>query len=418
MQQSRPGGQSLTPERTTSICSVGQICTMRQDETRTDALEKGPHAEWRRKRKRRLDTFPTRLHTLLDNNVDAHRFAQNLISWRPHGRCFYVHNTTDFEQEVMPVVFKQTKWSSFQRQLNLYGFQRLSHGKDKGCYWNKFFLRGKPELCDMVIRTKVKGTKVRAACDPTSEPNFCTMVAMPPAPRISSNVHLHESPLKLSANHSLRRVKSANSSAQSKTFQRTSQYEGFVAQQRSTVCSSRPFSALYSNQHSTTHSALDGVMTLNRQPNARDCFTSPAVFIPGAPTNSSNTLSEGDLAPLDHQGLWHNPLLDIEFLSTQWSDDDSDNDSVFPTFPSQYCNTSVGLSAISPTRTTASVPIMSCHQRNQQLSLLSSNDATHSKSSCPQYQFFQNGLMRQSSVDIFPQQNDAWGDLFEIIHKR
>ena len=143
-----------------------------------------PTAKVARKRRRRLDTFPTRLHALLDN-VAGDGFGQHLISWQPHGRCFTVQDVAKFERFVMPVVFKQTKWSSFQRQLNLYGFQRLYRGRDKGGYWHEFFLRGKPEFCDKVLRTKVKGTGVRCPTNPESEPDF---YAMQPIPALSQAV--------------------------------------------------------------------------------------------------------------------------------------------------------------------------------------------------------------------------------------
>ena len=32
----------------------------------------------------------------------------------------------------MPLYFNQTKYSSFQRQLHIYNFQRITAGKDKG----------------------------------------------------------------------------------------------------------------------------------------------------------------------------------------------------------------------------------------------------------------------------------------------
>jgi HSF-type DNA-binding len=418
MQRSRRSGQASTPTSSTSIGSFGQIHTTRQEEARTDALAKGPHAEGKRKRKRRLDTFPTRLHTLLDDNVVAHRFFQHLISWRPHGRCFQVHNTTDFEREIMPVVFKQTKWSSFQRQLNLYGFQRLSHGRDKGCYWNEFFLRGKPELCEKVIRTKVKGTKVRAACDPTLEPNFCTMVVMPPAPRNLCMLRLAEPSMISHANHSLHSV-NANLSAQSKTLQQTSQYEGFVAQQTSPICSSRNLSTSYSNCCLTTHITLGAEMMLKVQPDNRDCFTAPAVFLSGAPISSGSPSLDVGSTPLDHQGLLHNTLIDIDFLMTQepCHIDDDDDERLSPTFWSQHCNIFDRSSTWTPPRATATVPVVSCFQRDQQWSTLPSHNATYSTTPHPQYHFSQNGLIWPSSMDISPQKNDAWGDLFEMIHK-
>jgi len=66
--------------------------------------------------------------------------------------------------------FSQTKYPSFQRQLNLYGFKRFAHGKDKGAYYHFCFVKGHPNLVRCMTRVKVKGNKVRSK--PTEEPDF------------------------------------------------------------------------------------------------------------------------------------------------------------------------------------------------------------------------------------------------------
>jgi hypothetical protein len=71
--------------------------------------------------------------------------------------------------------FRQTKITSFQRQLNLYGFFRLTRGVDSGAYYHKYFLRGKPHIAKLITRTKIKGTGFKAASNPEQEPDFYTM---------------------------------------------------------------------------------------------------------------------------------------------------------------------------------------------------------------------------------------------------
>ena len=60
-------------------------------------------------------------------------------------------------------------------QLNLYGFNRLTAGSDKGAYYHDFFIRGQRALCRGMVRQKIKGTKVRRTLSPEEEPNFYTM---------------------------------------------------------------------------------------------------------------------------------------------------------------------------------------------------------------------------------------------------
>lgn len=117
--------------------------------------------------------FPLKLHEMLDE-IEKDGYA-SVISWQPHGRSFVVHKPKEFVRHVMPVYFNQSKFSSFQRQLNLYGFNRITQGLDKGGYYHELFLRGKRPLTRRIQRTKVKGTYVRGRSSPESEPNFYAM---------------------------------------------------------------------------------------------------------------------------------------------------------------------------------------------------------------------------------------------------
>lgn len=114
--------------------------------------------------------FPVKLHQLLEE--DAY---PDIISWQPHGRSFILRDPQAFLAKVMNKYFKQTKLTSFQRQLNLYAFKRISTGPDKGSYYHELFLRGKVSLCSLMIRMRVKGTKIKSSSCPDNEPNFYRM---------------------------------------------------------------------------------------------------------------------------------------------------------------------------------------------------------------------------------------------------
>lgn len=152
--------------------------------------------------------FPLRLYDMLESACDGG--FSDVVSWQPHGRSFIVHKPDKFK-ELLPRYFTLTKIASFQRQLNLYQFQRLSRGPDRGCYYHEvsllecvklsqshceeiyslhtrlrwfvlisftsasyfvqLFLRGKPFLTKNMTRVKIKGTKIRARSNPDQEPN-------------------------------------------------------------------------------------------------------------------------------------------------------------------------------------------------------------------------------------------------------
>lgn len=124
-------------------------------------------------KKMRTAPFPLKLHVLLyfmKENEYTH-----IASWLKHGRAFRIFDAKQFEEVIMSRFYSMSKITSFHRQLNLYGFRRLTHGKDEGAYYHEYFLRGKPYLTVHISRTKVKGTKIRAASSPDDEPDFYTM---------------------------------------------------------------------------------------------------------------------------------------------------------------------------------------------------------------------------------------------------
>jgi hypothetical protein len=51
---------------------------------------------------------------------DSHEAgAETIVSWLSHGRGFKVHESEAFVKQVMARYFKQTKYKSFQRQVNI-----------------------------------------------------------------------------------------------------------------------------------------------------------------------------------------------------------------------------------------------------------------------------------------------------------
>jgi hypothetical protein len=108
------------------------------------------------------------------SKVDDEGLA-DIVSWQPHGRCFVVHKPKEFVSRVMPTYFRQSKLTSFQRQLNLYGFARITTGRDRGGYYHERFLRHKLFLCQNMSRIRIKGTGIKGKASPETEPDFYSM---------------------------------------------------------------------------------------------------------------------------------------------------------------------------------------------------------------------------------------------------
>jgi hypothetical protein len=108
-----------------------------------------------------LPAFPWRLHEMLDDAAGAAN--EHIISWLAGGQAFRVHDPKVFAQVIMPKYFKQTLYKSFQRQLNIYGFQPVTNGCNKGAYKHDLFVHGKASLCRFMTRTKVKSIRDAAS---------------------------------------------------------------------------------------------------------------------------------------------------------------------------------------------------------------------------------------------------------------
>jgi hypothetical protein len=117
--------------------------------------------------------FPWRLHELLteaeSNGNDA------MISWLPETNAFKVHNKTKFASDILPVYFNATKYKSFQRNLNLWGFETITEGPNKGGCYHPLFVKGDREKCHYMTRQKVKGTKVKVD-SPSQRPKITEVI--------------------------------------------------------------------------------------------------------------------------------------------------------------------------------------------------------------------------------------------------
>ena len=130
--------------------------------------------------------FPMKLFHLLEH-IDLNESALGkIMSWQPHGRCFLTHDAKKMEQENV----LSRNYTSFCRQLNNWGFKRITRGPDQGAYYHELFLRSKPNLCRAIERLSTQkpgcaahrnGLKNPFMYNPEAEPRFCNMPPLPPS---------------------------------------------------------------------------------------------------------------------------------------------------------------------------------------------------------------------------------------------
>jgi hypothetical protein len=77
-------------------------------------------------------TFSVKLHMILSNPD-----FQDIIGWLPHGRSWRILKQQAFEEKVIPLYFRHGRYSSFARQVNGWGFRRITHGSDYNSYYHE-----------------------------------------------------------------------------------------------------------------------------------------------------------------------------------------------------------------------------------------------------------------------------------------
>lgn len=101
--------------------------------------------------------FPVVLHRAL---TELERVPQGpeIAAFSLDGKSFQIKSQHLFEQQVLPVFFPKMKlFGSFQRQLNLYNFQRSNRGCEDGSFYHhELFERGSSLKAYGMKRTKVK----------------------------------------------------------------------------------------------------------------------------------------------------------------------------------------------------------------------------------------------------------------------
>lgn len=156
----------------------------------TDGKRKGPRGGV-------TDPFPSKLYEMLEETLSEG--LDHIITWQVHGRCFKINDFDVFARDLLPRYFRQTKFSSFKRQMNLYGFRKVLSGTDCGSYYHELFLRGRPDLAMILRRVggKSAGGTTWRPFQGEDDPDFYTLPFCPEVARsvaVVSDVSVQSSP--------------------------------------------------------------------------------------------------------------------------------------------------------------------------------------------------------------------------------
>ena len=111
-------------------------------------------------------SFPVTLHRMLCD-AESDKGMKDIVCWTPNGKAFIIKDKKAFEKQVMPVWFYRLKFSSFQRQLCLYGFKKARKETDiYGAMYHEEFLRDEPGLACHVVP---KGKQKKNVCQELSQ---------------------------------------------------------------------------------------------------------------------------------------------------------------------------------------------------------------------------------------------------------
>uniref|UniRef100_A0A914D0G8 HSF-type DNA-binding domain-containing protein n=1 Tax=Acrobeloides nanus TaxID=290746 RepID=A0A914D0G8_9BILA len=128
----------------------------------------------------KLPFFIIKLWNILEDESLA-----DIVRWDESGQSFHILHTFDFTRHVLPNYFKHKNLNSFVRQLNLYGFRKIS-SLDRSClvysvdtpddlhFSHPYFLKDHPELLYEIRRncnnttTKQLLYEIRRNCNNTT----------------------------------------------------------------------------------------------------------------------------------------------------------------------------------------------------------------------------------------------------------
>lgn len=96
--------------------------------------------------------FVYKLFMVLENSANS-----NTIDWSPVGTSFIIKDIHHFSNSILPETFRHSKYMSFVRQLNMYGFIKVNRNAnfdddEPREFFHAKFIRGRKDLLPSIVR--------------------------------------------------------------------------------------------------------------------------------------------------------------------------------------------------------------------------------------------------------------------------
>lgn len=111
------------------------------------------HESTGKRRRSLLNKFLTKTYHMME------QCPKDIAYWSNGGESFTIKDVDAFENEILPQYFNHSKFPSFIRQLNFYGFSKQRSDPDLQTHTkavrfsHEYFRRGRPELLHKIQRT-------------------------------------------------------------------------------------------------------------------------------------------------------------------------------------------------------------------------------------------------------------------------
>ena len=146
------------------------------------------------KKKTDFSNFLLKLYQILENDQ-----YKNIIDWGENGHFFIVKNIHDFTENILPKYFKHSNYSSFIRQLNMYGFHKKKSNQNEHIFLHQNFIKGQKDLIKTIKRKSKNEKDIQILNNYLKNPKKTDLVPFSNLPfkNINNSINIRKSSLSI-----------------------------------------------------------------------------------------------------------------------------------------------------------------------------------------------------------------------------